>query len=384
MPGTGNYLPLLGSVVGGAVGTRIFIFLWMGRRKVYPFSGHSSEISFDSFFILKICSDNETFHNVSPFYVAKALSASVGEVKTTRKLRSGDLVVEVSSPKQAKQIIKLKSLSSITISVHPHGTLNSSKGVISVGELFNDTVEHILEELRPQSVKQRSGHSKPNCLGTLTCARCAVAGHESNDSTAKEKCANCKVDHSSFSRFCPSWKIEKEVDTLKFKNNISYPEARNLVKARISPADTSYASVLKQPLVSNETQTIETLICARCSAAGHDIQINLATLSTDTDSDLIASPIKGKYPTRKNNKALTLKCAKQGTMRQDLQSALAFKKSRTLGKLKVNPATKDLLPPPLFCNPSHSSKLLQIHPCEEDDDLQTNLCLSFPLPMNWK
>ncbi|GBN22731.1 hypothetical protein AVEN_68063-1 [Araneus ventricosus] len=125
----------------------------MGRRKVYPLSGHSSEISFDSFFILKRCSDKETFHNVSPFVVAKALSASVGEVKTTRKLRSGDLL-EVSSPKQAKQIIKLKSLSNLPISVQPHGTLNSSKGVISVGELFNDTVEHILEELRPQSVKQ--------------------------------------------------------------------------------------------------------------------------------------------------------------------------------------------------------------------------------------
>ncbi|GBM13186.1 hypothetical protein AVEN_228227-1 [Araneus ventricosus] len=159
----------------------------------------------------------------------------------------------------------------------------------------------------------RFGHSKPNCRGTLTCARCAVAGHESNDCTAKEKCVNCKEDHPSFSRSCPSWKMEKEVVTLKFKNNISYPEARNLVKARISPA--GYASVLKQHLVNNETQTNGTLICARCSAA--DTQSNLGTLSTDTDSDLIANPIKGKHPKRKN-KALTLKCAKQGTVHKDL------------------------------------------------------------------
>ncbi|GBN22705.1 hypothetical protein AVEN_68041-1 [Araneus ventricosus] len=162
--------------------------------------------------------------------------------------------------------------------------------------------------------------------------------------------------------------MEKEVVTLKFRNNISYPEVRNLVKARISPAGTSYASVIKQPLVKNETQTIGTLICDRCSAA--DSQSNLATLSTDTDSDLIASPIKGKHPKRKNNKALTLKCAKQGTVRKDLQSALAFKKSRALGKLKVNPAMKDL--PQLFSIPSRSSELLQIHPSEEDDDLQMN------------
>ncbi|GBM25050.1 hypothetical protein AVEN_96640-1 [Araneus ventricosus] len=154
MPRVSNCLPLLGSVVGGAIGTRIFTYLCMGRRKDYPLSGHRSEISFDSFFILKRCSDNENFHKVPPFVVAKALSASVGKVKTTRKLRSGDLLVKVSSPKQAKKIMKLKSLSSIPISVQPHGMLNSSKVVISVGEIFNDTVKHILEELRPQSVTQ--------------------------------------------------------------------------------------------------------------------------------------------------------------------------------------------------------------------------------------
>ncbi|GBN13383.1 hypothetical protein AVEN_13841-1 [Araneus ventricosus] len=75
----------------------------------------------------------------------------------------------------------------------------------------------------------------------------------------------------------------------------------------------SYASVLKQPLITSETQAIGTLICARCSATGPDTQSNLTTLSTDTDSDLIASPIKGKHPKPKLNKALTLKCAEQGT-----------------------------------------------------------------------
>ncbi|GBO19067.1 hypothetical protein AVEN_24463-1 [Araneus ventricosus] len=74
-----------------------------------------------------------------------------------------------------------------------------------------------------------------------------------------------------------------------------------------------YASVLKQPLVTSETQTIGILICPRCSATGPDSQSNLRTLSTDTDSDLIASPMKGKHPKRKLNKALTLKCAEQGT-----------------------------------------------------------------------
>ncbi|GBN59757.1 hypothetical protein AVEN_217769-1 [Araneus ventricosus] len=81
------------------------------------------------------------------FLVAKAVSISVGDVKSTRKLHSGDLLADVSSPKKDKQILKLKSLSIIPISVQPHGTLNSSKGVISV-ELCNDTVD-MFEEIRP-------------------------------------------------------------------------------------------------------------------------------------------------------------------------------------------------------------------------------------------
>ncbi|GBN92764.1 hypothetical protein AVEN_247803-1 [Araneus ventricosus] len=67
---------------------------------------------------------------------------------------------------------------------------------------------------------QRFGHSKTNCRGTLTCARCAVAGHESTGCTAIEKCVNCQGKHTSFSRSCPKWKVEKEIVATKFKSNI--------------------------------------------------------------------------------------------------------------------------------------------------------------------
>ncbi|GBN75966.1 hypothetical protein AVEN_174838-1 [Araneus ventricosus] len=68
------------------------------------------------------------------------------------KLRSGDLLVEVGSFKQAKEIVNLKSLSTIPIPVSPHPTLNSSKGVISCVELLNVPVEEITEKLQSQGV----------------------------------------------------------------------------------------------------------------------------------------------------------------------------------------------------------------------------------------
>ncbi|GBN79508.1 hypothetical protein AVEN_205507-1 [Araneus ventricosus] len=96
---------------------------------------------------------------------------------------------------------------------------------------------------------QRFGHSKTNCRGTLTCARCAAAGHESTGCTAVEKCVNCQGQHTSFSRSCPKWKQEKEVISTKYQKNISFPEARRLVKAQVPPDVSS--SGTKNPLRSS-------------------------------------------------------------------------------------------------------------------------------------
>ncbi|GBM83111.1 hypothetical protein AVEN_73107-1 [Araneus ventricosus] len=122
-------------------------------------------------------------------------------------MRSGDLLVEVASRKQAQQSLKLNSLSTIPVSVKPHLTLNTSKGVITCGRLLNLSI-----------------------LGNYAKIDWS-RGYSS-------------FTHSSFSRACPKWELEKEIVTLKFKNNISFPEARRLVKARTPIEGQSYASVV--------------------------------------------------------------------------------------------------------------------------------------------
>ncbi|GFU42649.1 hypothetical protein NPIL_216671 [Nephila pilipes] len=59
------------------------------------------------FFIMK---KSDSFSNVSPFLIEKAITASVGSVKTIRKMRSGDLFLELSSAKQASALINLRQL----------------------------------------------------------------------------------------------------------------------------------------------------------------------------------------------------------------------------------------------------------------------------------
>ncbi|GBL67576.1 hypothetical protein AVEN_45210-1 [Araneus ventricosus] len=88
-----------------------------------------------------------------------------------------------------------------------------------------------------------------------------------------------------------------------------------------------------------------------------------------TDSDQISSPTKRKSPSpfkkkksiSKSQKALALKVTKTGASLKDLKP----KKSITLASGKAGPATKDL---PSFFGNASTSKLLKIHPSEDDDD----------------
>ncbi|KFM83317.1 Nucleic-acid-binding protein from mobile element jockey, partial [Stegodyphus mimosarum] len=108
---------------------------------------------------------------------------------------------------------------------------------------------------------QRFGHTKNSCRGKLTCARCSLVGHESESCSAVPLCINCKGEHTAFSRSCPKWKLEKEVQATKVNNNISYAEARRLVQTNQIRPNTSFAAAVKSTKsvavqVSVGTQTL--------------------------------------------------------------------------------------------------------------------------------
>ncbi|GBN15221.1 hypothetical protein AVEN_23029-1 [Araneus ventricosus] len=284
----------------------------MGQKKSGPFSGQRVDSSskrniFPTFFVIgRISTKNETFHGVSPFLVEKAITSGVGEVKSTIKLRSGDLLVEVESPKQAKEIAKIKSLSTIPVTVKPHATLNSSKGVVSCGELLNESEEKITEELKsqgvihvrritirrdgqllntkhliltfdsnklPEHIKagymrlsvrtyipnplrcfkcQRFGHSKTSCRGTLTCARCAEVGHESTDCTRTTPTpGNSYVSVAKKSISAPSADSNKDISTVSVsKPSDSTTRASPPITNSLISSTPSVAPVSEEALAS--------------------------------------------------------------------------------------------------------------------------------------
>ncbi|XP_037526094.1 uncharacterized protein LOC119403220 [Rhipicephalus sanguineus] len=73
---------------------------------------------------------------------------------------------------------------------------------------------------------QRFGHGSQSCRGRLTCAKCGNHEHSSDTCDNPLHCPNCEGEHAAYSRASPTWKKEKDIITLKYKENISFREAR--------------------------------------------------------------------------------------------------------------------------------------------------------------
>ncbi|GFV21609.1 uncharacterized protein TNCV_5121961 [Trichonephila clavipes] len=242
----------------------------------------------------------------SPFAIQKALIGIGGEPKSVKRLRSGDLLIETTSALQTKSFLLAKSFLNRPVTVNPHKSLNSCRGVISEPDLLGTSDSEILEGFSAQGVTQvrritikkdstivptkhliltfnspklpntikagylhckirpyipnplrcfkcqRFGHSQTACRGQLTCSRCASVGHASSDCTLEQRCINCSQPHSSDSKLCLKWKIEKQIQEIKTNNNISYQEARTLITPQLSQ---TYAKVAKSSTATKSDPT---------------------------------------------------------------------------------------------------------------------------------
>lgn len=229
---------------------------------------------------LIMTSTTTEFKKLSPFLIHKAIQGIAGSVANVKKLKSGDLFIETSTADQSKNLLNCKCMANVPVSVSPHSSLNSSKGVISETDLIGVDEAEILSELsnqgvtavyrismrrdgqiintkhliltfntpqRPSEIKagylnckvktyfpppircfkcQHYGHSKATCRGNTHCAKCSGDHNEENCTSTTIMCMHCKGDHTTFSKNCPKWKEEKTIIEIKVKNNISYGEAK--------------------------------------------------------------------------------------------------------------------------------------------------------------
>jgi len=261
-------------------------------------------------FLVISSNDDGALLKLSPFTIQQGLEGLAGEPKSVKKMRNGSLLVECFTEKHSRCLLKSKIFCNISITVTAHSSLNSSKGVIRSRDLEGVSEDEICKNLSSQGVKtvkrinvrrnneliptntliltfdkptlplsvkagylnipvvpfipnplrcfncQKFGHGQNTCRNKLTCARCGQVDHDSKTCQNDMACSNCKGKHFAYSRECPKWKSEKQVQQVKVEKRLSYQEARKFVET-FTPAVAvmSYAAAVKVSTNSISTQT---------------------------------------------------------------------------------------------------------------------------------
>ena len=251
-------------------------------------------------------------NKLSPFAFYKAIKGIAGEPEDVTRMRSGDLIVKVTRKSHSDNLLKTTRMVEVPVQVSPHNRLNSVKGIIRSVQLLETREEEILEELQSQGITgvrrikarregvlqntaaiiltfgltvlpthvkcgwmrlpvdmyipnplrcfqcQRFGHHRANCRRKEVCARCGTEGHGDRGCEEPARCVNCKGNHSAFSRECPQWKKEQEIQRVRTHNNLTFPETRMRVEAAEyrPPTTRTFSQVVGQVAAAKNNRTI--------------------------------------------------------------------------------------------------------------------------------
>ena len=277
-------------------------------------------ILFPRFLMMMPDDEEKSLHKLSSFAIQKGIEGLAGEPKSIKRLRSGDLLIEVDRGSHSTNLQKATELAGKPIKVSPHRTLNTSKGVIRTPELRNTTNEEIIAQLGhagakeariltkkvdgkivklntaiitfrfptpPETMKmgfervkvqlyvpqplrcfkcQRFGHHRENCKRDEVCGRCGQPDHNDSSCNNPVKCVNCSEKHTAFSKDCPVWQKEKEIQKVRTEQKISFPEARKIVEGKNNIPTRSFASVAARKVVSVGCQTDSIVIMSATGA----------------------------------------------------------------------------------------------------------------------
>ncbi|GFV59291.1 putative RNA-directed DNA polymerase from transposon BS [Trichonephila clavipes] len=102
------------------------------------------------FLILSLLNDDMC--KKSPFAIHKALIGIGTKPKSVKRLSSGHLLIETSSALQTKSLLLATSFLDSLLTISPHKSLNTSRGVISEPDLLSSSEAEILEGFSDQGV----------------------------------------------------------------------------------------------------------------------------------------------------------------------------------------------------------------------------------------
>ena len=230
--------------------------------------------------------DDLPLSKLSPFAIQKGFQAVAGTLKSMKRLRDGSFLVECGKRAQAQNLLQTNRFIDRPVRVTIHKTLNSSRGVIRCRDLADMTEVEIRDELKDQGVVgvnrltlkkegkviptntlfltfgspelpkeitvgylkvkvalfvpnpmcrfncNKFGHTSQRCKVAVKCTGCGKDKHEGQCEGPK-LCSNCNGLHASSAKDCPVWQKEKEIQRVHIEKHLSFPEARQLVEAKM-------------------------------------------------------------------------------------------------------------------------------------------------------
>ena len=339
-------------------------------------------VNFPRFLIIQSRDPNKPL-KLSPFAINKGVESIVGTAKSIKRLRSGDVLVEVDRAGQSSKLLKMETFVNTPVKVSAHKTLNSCKGVVRCPELRDCDCQEILDELSdqqvtdvhrvminqngvkkptntlfltfnrtsiPQYIKvgyllvkvttyipnpircfkcQRFGHFRSNCKNNECCEKCGSEDHNVTNCENTAKCVNCDGSHSANSRSCPKWIEEKKIQEIKVMGNVTYPEARKLFQSQQSQI-TSYANIAKR---TTEMTTLQP------KAAKTKVSVVTQTELTWIKGD---TPVLSEINKAINTDQSKPQTEKQGQQKKAQAKTKDVRRSRSLTRepsVKTNPSS---------------------------------------------
>ena len=239
------------------------------------------------------------------FKVDQAVCNAIGEPARITENPDHSLTVEVKSRAQGQKLLSLTTLVREPVEVVPHQRYNQSQGVITCDLLKSYAEDDIADGLShlgvtkvhritkrspsgtydptptlvltfntsvpPDRIRIRAGLServrpyvplprrcyKCQQYGHVTktcrkeqeiCGRCGTACSETHATATCQRpfhCLHCDEPHSTSSKTCPRYIMEKEIIALKVKERLTFKEARHRVLAMFPAATRAFSSVVR-------------------------------------------------------------------------------------------------------------------------------------------
>jgi len=303
---------------------------------------------FKKFYVIK-AHDNSNLARIDVIRANREIRDQLGDKPyNISETRTGTLILELRNELQIRAAENIQSLAGIPVSVSEHTRLNERKGTIWYENHFDYSDAQLLEELSRSGVKSVYRTQKktergpiPSFIYILTfnsdlpekvtigwtrcsvrayipkprrCFKCQAFGHGANSCRHQigictncaepvhelpcyrpSLCSNCGDAHPASANSCRAYKMEEEILATQAKENITYGEARKIVRERSIRPSTTFARITQTQNRITQSQDFQANVLEKQTRK--TTSCDGATQTDDTvPSSTVPAPLSSAQP----------------------------------------------------------------------------------------